>query len=425
MRFGVITSVAAHGDLVAVSVTDGGSKTEHGWVLIYRFPFGTEPPQELPVGVGPDMLTFSPLGNKLLVANEGEPECRVEGASHILVDPEGSISVIDLDHGIAYPAGTVDFAAQNGHEEELIDEGVRIYGPGATAAQDLEPEHIAVGPFGMRAWVTLQENNAIAVLDLFHNPPRVTDIVALGDKDHGRPENTLDVKDDGVADRRMHPNVFGMYQPDGIEAGIIDGRTYLFTANEGDARDYRPCFTEEDRVSASNLNLATFHGNEPSALLKLRVTNTRGKLGGAYDELYTFGGRSFAIWDTSGELIYDSGSMIEDLLAEMPDYFYDGRSDDKGPEPEDLAFGRVDGRPYLFVGLERANGVMAFDVSEPESPSLAAFLGNPPGAGFDAEGEFPERLDFVPAPSPVEKALLLVTNEASGNTRAFELSAKQ
>ena len=109
----------------------------------------------------------------------------------------------------------------------------------------------------------------------------------------------------------------------------------------------------------------------------------------------------------------------------MPDYFFDGRSDDKGPEPEDLAFGRVDGRPYLFVGLERANGVMAFDVSEPESPSFAAFLGNPRGAGFDAEGEFPERLDFVPAPSPIEKALLLVTNEASGNTRAFELSANQ
>ncbi len=194
MRFGVITSVAAHGDLVAVSVTDGEDKTEHGWVLIYRFPFGTEPPQDLPVGAGPDMLTFSSLGNKLLVANEGEPECRVEGASHTFVDPEGSISVINLDHGIAYPAGTVDFAAQNGHEQDLIDEGVRIYGPGATAAQDLEPEHIAVGPFGMRAWVTLQENNAIAVLDLFHNPPRVTDIVALRYKDHCRPENTLDGK---------------------------------------------------------------------------------------------------------------------------------------------------------------------------------------------------------------------------------------
>ena len=251
MRFGVITSVAAHGDLVAVSVTDGGGKTAPGWVLIYRFPFGTESPQELPVGVGPDMLTFSPLGNKLLVANEGEPECRVDGASHTLVDPEGSISVIDLDHGIAYPAGTVDFAAQNGHEQELIDEGVRIYGPGATAAQDLEPEHIAVGPFGMRAWVTLQENNAIAVLDLFHNPPRVTDIVALRDKDHGRAENALDVKDKmAVPDRQVHPNVFGMYQPDGIEAGIIGGQNLPVHRQRGRCARLSPCFTEEDRVSS-------------------------------------------------------------------------------------------------------------------------------------------------------------------------------
>ena len=99
-----------------------------------------------------------------------------------------------------------------------------------------------------------------------------------------------------------------------------------------------------------------------------------------YDELYTFGGRSFAIWDTSGHLVNDSGSMIEDLLADMPDYFYDKRSDDKGPEPEDLAFGRVGGRPYLFVGLERANGVMVFDVSNPEAPSFETFLGNPRGS---------------------------------------------
>ena len=102
LRFGAITSVAAHGDLVAVSVTDAGSKTAPGSVLIYRFPFGTEPLQELQVGVGPDMLTFSPLGNKLLVANEGEPECREVGGIDTLDDPEGSISVIDLDHGIGH-----------------------------------------------------------------------------------------------------------------------------------------------------------------------------------------------------------------------------------------------------------------------------------------------------------------------------------
>ena len=128
------------------------------------------------------------------------------------------------------------------------------------------------------------------------------------------------------------------------------------------------------------------------------------------------------------EFIYDSGSTIEKRLAESyPEYFFDVRSDDKGPEPEDLVLGRIGRRPYLFVGLERANGVMAFDVSEPESPLFAGFIANPPDPAFmtvpKADGEEPERLDFVPAPSPTEPALLLVTNELSGSTRAFELSA--
>ena len=112
---------------------------------------------------------------------------------------------------------------------------MRIYGPGATASQDLEPEHIAVGPFGLRAWVTLQENNAIALLDLWHNPPRVVDIRPLGEKNYGAEENAVDVIDDqGKGELRQYPNLLGMYQPDGIEVGFIGGRTYLFTANEGD-----------------------------------------------------------------------------------------------------------------------------------------------------------------------------------------------
>ena len=121
--------------------------------------------------------------------------------------------------------------------------------------------------------------------------------------------------------------------------------------------------------------------------------------------------------------MYDSGSAIERQLAErFPGNFLDGRSDDKGPEPEDIVVGPVDGRTYAFVGLERANGVMAFDVSQPSSPSFAGLIANPPGAGF-ADGEQPERLAFVPAAGPNERALLLVTNEISGNTRAFEENA--
>ena len=403
-RFGAITGVAAHAGLVAISVTDRAGKTESGWVLLYRVP-GLQLQQELRVGAGPDMLAFSPFGSKLLVANEGEPECRLEGGHATLVDPEGSVTVIELAHGFAYRTRTIGFTEWNGRERELIDQGVRIFGPSATAAQDLEPEHIAIGPFGFRAWVTLQENNAVALLDLAADPPRVTRIVGLGDKDHGLGENALDANDaDGLAERRTHPGLYGMYQPDGIAAGLVGGRVLLFTANEGDARDYPPCFSEEVRVRNLSLDPARFSAAERDLLRNLRVTTTRGQQGGVHQELYAFGGRSFSILDADGDRIFESGSVMEDWLAGSA-YFYDSRSDDKGPEPEDVAFGRVGGRPFLFVGLERANGAMAFLINRNGTASVAAF---------------PERLAFVPALGD-QPALLLVTNEISGTTRAFEL----
>jgi hypothetical protein len=309
----------------------------------------------------------------------------------------------------------------------LVDSGVRIFGPDASVAQDLEPEHIAVGLLGFRAWVTLQENNAVALLDLLRYPPRVAAIFPLGDKDHAAPGNGLDVSDlDGPGMIGPHPGLSGMYLPDGIEAGFVGGRTYLFTANEGDARDYPPCFTEETRVASLSLDPAAFPPEEAAALARLRVTTTRGHAGGAYRELFSFGGRSFAVWDSSDlRLVHDGGSAIEEILAgRFPGYFPESRSDDKGPEPEDLAFGRVGGRPYLFVGLERANGIMAFDVGEPANPSFAGFIANAPDTAFPA-GESPERLNFVPAlANPHGGALLLATNETSGTTRAFALDAE-
>ena len=130
-----------------------------------------------------------------------------------------------IDNSFAIAQHTVDFKSFNGHEQELIDKGVRIFGTGATAELDLEPEHIAVDLSGEWAWVTLQENNAIAKLDLRQNPPYVVDIIALGDKNHGLPENALDVKDDkGRPPAESAPQLFGMYQPDGIVAGQIGDR---------------------------------------------------------------------------------------------------------------------------------------------------------------------------------------------------------
>lgn len=431
-RFAAITGVAAHESRVAITATPAQDRaTTPGSLLLYDAA-GLTLLDERPVGIGPDMVTFTNDGSRLLVANEGEPECRVDGDTATLVDPPGSVTVVDLAGSAVAAVNTATFDRFNGQKQSLINAGVRIYGPDATVAQDLEPEHIAVSTHDGRAWITLQENNAIAELDLSRDPPRFSAIrsargwplVPLGLKDHGVPSNALDVSDQNGVTIDSYPGLVGMYLPDGIDAEKIRGETYLFTANEGDARDYPPCFSEERRVGELALDPAEFTATEAGVLGRLRVTSTAGSVGGVYHRLYAFGGRSFAVWNTRGRLVYDSGDTIErTLAARFPDHLYESRSDDKGPEPEELIVGRIDRDPYLFVGLERANGVMAFDVADPEHPDFAGFIAYPVDASL-ADGERPERLAFVPATSnPASgKPLLLVTNEVTRTLQAYTVT---
>lgn len=166
---------------------------------------------DVQVGSLPDMLTFTPNGSKVVVANEGELDGYCEGG----VDSEGSISIIDVSGG----AGNVDqsdvtiasFESFNNQRDRLVTEGVRIFGPGATVAQDLEPEYVAVAKNSSRAWVSLQENNALAVVNL--NQARVTDILPLGLKNHSSPNNGIDASDeDGAINIQSWP-VRGVYCP--------------------------------------------------------------------------------------------------------------------------------------------------------------------------------------------------------------------
>ncbi|VCU69676.1 hypothetical protein PIGHUM_01739 [Pigmentiphaga humi] len=231
-----INSVAIHGGIVAVAV-QAAAKTDPGHAALYKADtlalLG-----KVGVGALPDMLVFTPDGKTLLVANEGEP------SDDYQKDPEGSISVIDVSNPAAPVARVAGFAAWNGKEAELRERGVRIYGPspsmpqrafGASAAQDFEPEYIAVSPDGKIAWATLQENNALARIDIA--AAKVTDILPLGYKDHGLEANAFDASDEPAAlDIRTYPGVLGMYLPDAIAAYAAGGKTYLVTANEGDAR---------------------------------------------------------------------------------------------------------------------------------------------------------------------------------------------
>ncbi|MDD1415240.1 choice-of-anchor I family protein, partial [Dolichospermum sp. ST_con] len=274
------------------------------------------------VGALPDMLTFTPDGTKVLVANEGEPNSYGQGNS---VDPEGSVSIINIAGGVASATvQTADFTSFNSQIASLKAAGVRITGPGSTVAQDLEPEYIAVSPDGLTATITLQENNAIAILDIAS--ATITQILPLGAKNYNLPGNGIDASDqdstiNGGINIQNWP-VFGLYQPDAIASFSINGQAYYITANEGDSRAYTG-FNEEIRVGAAGYvldptafpNATTLKQN--ANLGRLQLTNATGDIDGDgdIDRIESFGARSFSIWNANGTQVFDSGDQLEQITA--------------------------------------------------------------------------------------------------------------
>lgn len=237
--------------------------------------------------------------------------------------------------------------------------------------------------------------------------------------------------------------VKGMYLPDAIASYKVGGKTYLVTANEGDAREYGS-FVEPVRLGSGSVNLdpAIFPNavalKHNANLGRLNITSKLGRdpTSGLYTELYAFGGRSFSIWNSSAELVFDSGDEIESLTAlAFPDAFnasntnheFDNRSDDKGPEPEGVTLGKVFGREYAFIGLERIGGVLVYDISDPSKPFPATYS-NPRNFNVPAEDALagdlgPEGIIFIKAEdSPNGRPLLVVGNEVSGSTTVYEIS---
>ncbi len=441
-------SVAVYGALVAVAI-EAEVKQAKGKVVFYDSS-DLSKVGEVTVGALPDMVTFTRDGEKVLVANEGEP------SDDYTTDPEGSVSVIDLAKGVANASvKTADFRAYNGREQELRESGIRIFGPGASAAQDFEPEFIAVSQDNTRAWVTLQENNAVAVLDI--ESARIVDVLPLGFKDHRLLGNEMDASNkDGGINLQNWP-VKGMYQPDAIASYGYNGKTYYVTANEGDSRDYDG-FSEEFRVK--DLKLGEAFGNEAQRkelqdkanLGRLKVTSTMGVTNGCepansatdveidcvFGELYSYGARSFSIWNEQGQRVFDSGNDFERITANLiPEGFnatndengVDDRSDDKGPEPEAVAVGEIQGQNYAFIGLERVGGIMVYNVTNPQRPQFVQYLNNRDFSVSTAEVEAgkagdlgPEGMAFIRAEdSPVGQPILAVGNEVSGTTTLYRI----
>ena len=448
-ELGGINSVAVHQGVVALAV-EAKTKTNPGLVAWLRASdlqlLGTDT-----VGALPDMLTFTPDGRHLLVANEGEPSSYGQADS---VDPEGSVSIIAVrglsptTRELQRQVFTAGFTAYNSQADALRKSGVRVFGPGASVAQDLEPEYIAVSADSKTAWVTLQENNAVAVVDIAAR--RVSAIRPLGFKDHSRSGMGMDVSDeDGVMNSNNGKPVIkiapvpvkGLYMPDAIASYTVGGQTYLVTANEGDAREYKG-FNEETRVREyCKAGLAASAFADPvnqimdSNLGRLRVTlapngGVNGKnAAGECAELYSFGARSISIWSSDMTLMADTGDTIEQKTIVLPnaefnashgDNKLDSRSTSKGPEPEGVVVGTFGERSFAFVGLERVGGVMVFDVTNPKAPRYVNYLNTRDGAKGGDRG--PEGLTLIAASdSPNGQPLLVVGNEASGTTAILQI----
>ncbi|WP_430411786.1 choice-of-anchor I family protein [Kordia sp.] len=407
---GNVNSVAINSGNIAMAV-ENTNRQEYGFIVV----FDTEKLKEVEVHFAdalPDMVTYSPDGNYIISANEGEPN------DDYTVDPSGSVTIIDLKNNMVT---TLGFELYDDQLKELEEKGLRSFGKNATFSKDAEPEYVTVSKDGTKAWVILQENNAIAEVDIVN--AELSGLYPLGVKDFSLPENALDVSDqDGKIQFKTWENLKGFYLPDAVENTQIKGVTYIITANEGDSRDY-PGFSEEARVSEITLDLTRFPNakiiQQNDQLGRLKITTTKGDIDndGDYDELYMFGTRSFSIWTTKGDLVYDSGNDIAKQTQVNPKAFNqnDTRSDDKGSEPEALAILKLKGKTLLFVGLERTSGVLLYDISNPEKPVFLEWIHH--------EGDIsPEGLFVIPASeSPTNQNILVVSNEISGTISLFEV----
>ena len=447
---GIANSVAVRTDGLGVIALEAETKTAKGSLLFFDATAAKATTLgSVKVGSLPDMVSVSEDGKYAVVANEGEP------ADDFSSDPEGSISVITLPSTLKAPeqsaVKTATFHEFEAGGSKKLDPQIRIFGPTPhggdnPVSRNLEPEYIALSK--TKAYAALQEANAIAEIDLA--TATVTAIRPLGFKDHSLAGNGLDASDkDGEINIRSYPGLKGAYLPDGINAYTASGKTFLVTANEGDAREWGD-YAEGARAKdlgqdglapiCEDSPAAALTGTEDLGRLNISLESGLNEAGTCYEELVAFGSRSFSIWDTKGKQVFDSGDDFEKITATAnPKFFnsnhsesnFEGRSDDKGPEPENLAIGTIGERNYAFIGLERVGGVMVYDITNPAASAFVTYFNNrdfaqsvEDGGDLGKAGDLgPEGLAFIPAAdSPSGSPMLAIGNEVSGTTTLFEIS---
>lgn len=477
---GGVNSVDVYGDHMAVAI-EADTKQDTGYIAFYNVD-GTYV-SAVPAGALPDKVGFSPDGKYVVSANEGEPN------SDYSNDPEGSITVIDVSGGFDIAtAANADFQAFNAAGSKSLTGPVRISAKSASVAQDLEPEFIAFSADGATAFATLQENNAVAIVDLAS--AEVTAVLGIGFKDYGLPGNEIDAsnKDGGVNLNSW--SIFGTYMPDGIDAYEVNGITYLVTANEGDGREYLTaaadeadctgqggflfdggdCFHYLDEIRVKDLDASQFTADlvaklgtdfqDQDKLGRLKIITDLGLedasacttlattgqpiafpdetpvAGCVYEDLYSFGARSFTIWDTTtGRPVFDSGNDLERITAQQLGGSFnasndsnegDDRSDDKGPEPEGVEIATINGNTFAFIVLERVGGVMVYNITNPQNAEFVQYINPRDFTVDDAAVEAnlagplgPEDVKFITQDGEM---YLLVSNEVSGTLSIYSVT---
>lgn len=464
-------------ELLAVAIASGTVGT-NGHIAFFDIS-GAAPAfiKNVEVGDLPDNVVFTPDGNKVLVANEGEP------SGDYVIDPQGSISVITVNSGVpADPAVQITFEAYNSMQAELESQGAKFSNPSGhtikgsvrsySVAQDLEPEYIAVSADNKFAYVSLQENNAIATVDLTDNS---VEIKGLGFKDWS--QFKIDVSDkDGGINLNSYQHLYGMYQPDTIATYQWQNANFIVSANEGDGREYiaferdaaedagkAECesdfpegiyewddgeeicisYTDETRIKdledfgtvSAELDAYISANGGKNGLGRLLVTNALGKDDNdEYSNMYAYGARSFTIWDSNGLVVFDSGDDITRITASIHGSAFnndedenegDTRSDAKGAEPEALAIGKIGSQTYAFIGLERMGGILAYNVTNPYNVKFVEYFYNRGLVkGADITGDLaPEGMKFINAEnSPTDEALLIIGNEISGSVAVWQIT---
>lgn len=406
---GASNSVSVFNGKLAVALESTTNKQGNGKVVIFNTS-DYSLIKQVTVGALPDMITFSPDGKFIMTANEGEPN------TDYSQDPNGTISIIDTN---TYTVTTLDFSSFSGQAASLAKDGFRISKFAKSFAQDIEPEYITISDDSKTAWVTLQENNGVAKVDL--TSKTITAIYPLGLKDFNTAENAIDVsdKDDKIA---FNPwKVKGMYMPDAISHFSANNVPYFVTANEGDAREYA-AYSDIKRMKDMKLDAAVF---PDAATLKLETNLGRLNLvadmgdtdgDGDLDQMVSFGARSFSIWNgNTGKIVYDSKNDVDKKTNEFGTYD-DKRSDDKGSEPEAVVVAKMGNQNILFVGLERSDAFMTYDVTNPASPQYLQTV---------KTGDAPEGLLFIPASkSPNKRSLVVVSSEGDGTLKIYQPDLK-